>query len=341
MGRLIVTFQAGAERGWLANAAVVLCTAYVGALALFLVLRLALHRLPSFLALLNVFTPFLFLPLLLIIPLGLWLQSRAAVAGALALALVFVLRYGPLYLPRAGKGAGDGPRFKVMTFNTEVNRADPDSMVAAIRREDADVVALVELTPDKVTRLREDLSYAEMILRTERPILGLLSRYPVLDYRWVEVGEDEAYLSARIDVEGTPVHVFVIHPPAPEPVWLPGLPVPIGLRDEAPQRRVLEMTERMKEIQGPRIMMGDYNLSDQMRAYRIMTRTFNDAFREAGRGFGFTYPNGAQRQGIRVSIPFERLDYVVYSDELAAEESHVGCDVDSDHCYVTAILRIE
>lgn len=134
----------------------------------------------------------------------------------------------------------------------------------------------------------------------------------------------------------------------PEVSWLHGLPVPIGL-DTGPQERLLlDLEERAKEAVGTVLVIGDLNLTDQTRAYATVTETLQDAFREAGWGFGFTFPHVHRignllpsTPGISV-IPFPgplvRLDYILHSDDMVAESARVGCAGGSDHCYVVARL---
>ncbi len=60
----------------------------------------------------------------------------------------------------------------------------------------------------------------------------------------------------------------------------------------------------IKESPHPVIAMGDFNDTPQSYAYRKIRKGINDAFRNAGRGFGNTYAG---------ELPSFRIDYIMYS----------------------------
>ena len=77
-------------------------------------------------------------------------------------------------------------------------------------------------------------------------------------------------------------------------------------------------------------------LSDQSDAYRVFDALLADAFREAGRGMGFTFPANAE-----LVPPGIRIDYVWYSDEFVARDAYVADDSGpSDHLAVVAELAL-
>jgi len=90
---------------------------------------------------------------------------------------------------------------------------------------------------------------------------------------------------------------------------------------------------------GPLLYPGDSNTTDQNDAYRMLTTAWADSFREAGRGFGHTYPgsdfSGSKRfQFGDVSLPqwLIRIDFVWHSPHWQAINAQVGpWDGYSDH----------
>ena len=80
----------------------------------------------------------------------------------------------------------------------------------------------------------------------------------------------------------------------------------------------------------PVIAMGDFNDTPQSYAYRKIRKGINDAFRNAGRGFGNTYAG---------ELPSFRIDYILYSDELVATK-YVRTKLRfSDHFPIKASLK--
>jgi len=96
------------------------------------------------------------------------------------------------------------------------------------------------------------------------------------------------------------------------------------------------------------LVVGDLNVTDRSRAYRVLRGSLGDAYRDAGRGMGFTFPNGlrvgdlAPHGGwagtLRIPARLLRLDYILHSRELVALRARVGCEGGSDHCFVLARL---
>jgi vancomycin resistance protein VanJ len=104
------------------------------------------------------------------------------------------------------------------------------------------------------------------------------------------------------------------------------------------------------QLDAPLIVTIDLNATDQSRAYRIITRQLFDPWREAGWGFGHTFPGGPSFPAIpRVEIAgylipmwVVRIDYILYSREWKAVEARLGkWDRVSDHRPVIATLVLE
>lgn len=87
-------------------------------------------------------------------------------------------------------------------------------------------------------------------------------------------------------------------------------------------------------------MLGDFNMAEHSRAYRLLSRQLTDAFREAGNGLGFTFPQDVWIGGWQVPGPFVRLDYIFHSTDLMTRHVVVTCSGASDHCLVTADLML-
>ena len=97
----------------------------------------------------------------------------------------------------------------------------------------------------------------------------------------------------------------------------------------------------MSALTGPRLLLGDFNISEYTYAYVKLSDNYSDVHRETGRGFGFTFPKGIHINNLPVPGPFVRLDYIFHSAELEAQQSRVKCDTGSDHCYVVAELTLQ
>ena len=309
----------------------------------FFALRVLLPRLPALLAMVSYAAPFLFAPLAVLLPLALLSRSRPAIISTLLVLALFLALFLPRFLPRSTSSPpATGEPLRVMTLNLGVRRAPPQRLVEAIERENADLVAVQELLPATAWALRRGLGerYPHTVLEPGQSDTGLLSRYPILaSERFRPAGFGRAALQARLDVDGTAVHVIVVHPRPPEFCELQGCPVPTGVCYDELDRQVVDIAARAAALPGPVLVLGDFNMSEETRAYDRMASILKDAFREAGQGFGFTFPVGRSLNGIPVPGPLIRLDYVFHSGELFASGARVGCGAGSDHCFVVAELE--
>ncbi len=319
-----------------------LCLLYAAGMAGYFVVRTLLVQWPAPLLLLGYATPYLFAPLVPLLLLALLARSRAGVAGCLLVLALFLADYGELFLPRLGPGVPPGARRLVaMAYNLGPSVSTPARLVAAIAAEDADVVAAEEVYPAAARALRTDLEsrYPYAILEPGRHETGLLSRYPIREQEWFRpAGFGREALHATLDAGGRPLEVFVIHPLPPGIAWLRTTHMPIGLYEGGLDRQMADVAARAGALSGPVLVLGDFNMSDQTRAYSALTSRLRDAYREAGSGFGFTFPVGLRLDGQVVPGPLVRIDYIFHSAALRATRAHVGCRGSSDHCYVVADL---
>jgi vancomycin resistance protein VanJ len=104
---------------------------------------------------------------------------------------------------------------------------------------------------------------------------------------------------------------------------------------------------RLQKETLPTIAAGDFNLTDQSQDYYYLRAVMQDAFRTAGVGFGFTFPNGwdlkllLKQLNWKLTFPLVRLDYVWYSQHWGAKSAKVLPAIGSEHLPVEAQLRMQ
>jgi endonuclease/exonuclease/phosphatase (EEP) superfamily protein YafD len=86
------------------------------------------------------------------------------------------------------------------------------------------------------------------------------------------------------------------------------------------------------------VLTGDFNETEWSHPYELLTELLEDSFRDAGRGFGHTYPSQLTWRGWRIAVPLVRIDYIFHSADLAAPRAWVGPHGGSDHLPVVAEL---
>ena len=81
--------------------------------------------------------------------------------------------------------------------------------------------------------------------------------------------------------------------------------------------------------------MGDFNQTDQNNNYKILVDAdLKDAFREAGWGFGGTWP----ASGLGMIRNLIRIDFIWHTDHFQAIRAWVGDGAGSDHSSLFAEL---
>lgn len=231
----------------------------------------------------------------------------------------------------------------IMTFNILNGNRRWGGAVASILAERADVVALQEVSHDAARAIGASLAvqYPHQAWRPAADFAGagLLSRFPII--------EDDTFLLSdrgflcqhvRFQLRERATSYFNVHLKAPR------LHVPAFRYDAAVRERELdELDARVARMSEPLIVSGDFNMTDRSPGYRRLTRLLRDAYRDAGRAPGWTFPNPPRRGLLRVPlwpVPFAiiRIDYIFHSAHFVAKRARVGDGDGSDHRPVIATL---
>jgi endonuclease/exonuclease/phosphatase (EEP) superfamily protein YafD len=303
-------------------------------------------------ALLNTFAPYFFSPLPLALALAAWTKRRELWVGALVGAAIFVWLWGGLFIPKTRPAQAGGPTLKVMTYNALGMQPFTDPAVDVIRAENADIVFLQELNTYLAKAIRNELAdeYPYQFLDPVDGVTGMgtISKLPLqpagdgLPLDWV--GTPQLF---SLDWNGGRVTLINFH------MWPAGLGTPGAIeynyRTREAQAAALADYARAASTRGPVIAAGDANTTDLSDAYKIVTHTLTDSWREAGFGFGQTFPGsdipGSSRPrlaGWPVPQWLVRIDYVFHSTHWEAVEAHTAkFDGVSDHRGVVVTLAVK
>jgi endonuclease/exonuclease/phosphatase (EEP) superfamily protein YafD len=294
----------------------------------------------------NIFALYLFVPLLLLVPLALALRSwwlRVATAIPLAIFLVSIV---PPFMPPLGS-ATEGRSLRVLTFNQREISGRAPEVLDAIRAQNADVVAIQEVTPDVMhrasTRLKDIYPYQEHVSNEWDLDMSILSRYPIQVH---PVDPRIRRIWVTLDVDGQMVEVVNVHLNSPDygaysPPGLPQLRVPRGYSAAVRASEAPILFSIVDNTSGPLIVLGDHNTSEREPLYREFAARLTDAYRRTSWGIGATYPNNREYFGIQMPFPLVRIDYV-WTRDITPISTAITCDVaESDHCMLVADLALE
>jgi vancomycin resistance protein VanJ len=326
-----------------------LSACYALSMTLFLVARALIgERLPV-IALLNIFLHLLLMPAFVLLPLIVFWRRWWLALNILILVVFFLASYGALLTPRSIAAAPDSAALGILTYNLHAETQEFDGFIEVIRASGADIVAVQELSPAAASRFSADLvrEYPYQALHPQRYAnsgQGILSRYPIVaDKYWRDrmFPDSLGNQRAEIDFNGPRITLYNMHPLRP---------VLRGLSFDDRQRRqtVTSLLELTKQDNGPILIVGDFNMTDQTEDYRRIAASFSDTYREVGWGMGFTFPDAdpvtPSKQKIRRMIQFPlllRLDYIFHTDAFQALEANVWPESGgSDHHPVYARLAL-
>jgi vancomycin resistance protein VanJ len=297
------------------------------------------------LAVTNLFAPHLWTPLPLLLIMGLAMRARALWLAIGLVGVLFVLVCGPQLLPPRPPRA-DGPQVRVLTLNQHRTNRRVEELVAALRVQNADLVALQEVSPEVAAALGQQLRelYPYQVLRpaADDSGLGLLSRFPL---RALGTQGDQVGQWAQLLVGGSELTVANVHLPSPSfaarPLsFAPAVPLPTSYDTTARDETVAALLEAAGAQQGPLLVLGDFNLTEREPAYALLAAQLTDSYRAAGWGWGWTFPDTKRLFKIPYPYPLLRIDYV-WARGVAPRSAHTACGQSrSDHCAVVAAFVV-
>ena len=281
---------------------------------------------PGVLALAVSLSPYVVVAVVAAIGLAAFGRQWLLCATGVVLALLSVLVQLPRFTADADAGEG-APVLRMATSNLQYGQGEAAAVVALVREQEVDVLAVQELTPEAVDRLAAAGLDALLPHRYVQPLpraggTGMWSRWPLREQRDIP-GAVSANLLALTDVPGVgPVTVGALHPMRPELLssrrWR---------QDHALVRDVLD------GLGGPVALAGDFNATlDHGPMRRLQADGYADAGDQVGAGLVRTWPHGL---GVPALIG---IDHVLTRGGLAASTVRAARIPGTDHGAVVATL---
>jgi endonuclease/exonuclease/phosphatase (EEP) superfamily protein YafD len=276
------------------------------------------------------FTPWVALAALVILLLSLSRRRWALSAVAGVLVVAHAVWLVPFFVPGPGIEPGADGTLRVMATNVLYGKADAEAVVETVRRENVEVLSVVELS-DRFEKALVDAGIEDVLpyswTRTHPTSAaagsGLWSATPLTDQR-DGVASRFNQPSAVVGIDGTEVRVTAVHPHAPRPgdvdLWANDLAL---LREEAHADPM------------PQILLGDFNATNDHSAFReLLGGRFVDATRLAGAGLNLSWP------ARRAFPPLVDLDHVVVDDGMAVDDVESVEIPGSDHVAILATVQV-
>jgi len=235
-------------------------------------------------------------------------------APVLVLNLVAVL---PAFLPGPAL-RNEGPVLRALVANVFTKNEDPAALLGLIRKENPDLIVLLEVNQrwwSALTPLFPSYPHRLEDLREDNFGIAVLSKFPLNDSGVVHFGRGQPpTIITRLATEAGKLYVVATHPASP--------------RDEARLRKNTEQLEAIAEhirgVEGEVLVLGDLNTTPWASSFRSLLETAE--LRDSRRGFGnqATWPVGLT--GLKLP-----LDHALVSAGIDVVERRLGPEIGSDH----------
>ena len=290
---------------------------YVVLIVAFLVARFVLRHV-WWIALLNNFTPLYFLPLLVLLPLAVVTRNLAGTLRLLVVAAVGVIWFAPYFLPKSS-AMTDAPLLRMATLNVDIDNPNVNLVRDWLRTTPLDGVFIQE-TPnswrqnDITQQLTDVYPYtADTFHDRDEDGKIFLSRFPIVLSSEFKLTLLDRFFQQRLVLD-TPlgrVVVYNIHlmpnfgdaPRLMVRPYNPLLNIVLSYDESFRQLQIDALLQQLDQETLPYIVAGDFNTSNFSTLYNELAGTLHDSFREAGVGFGMSWP----ATGVP---PFLRIDYL-------------------------------
>lgn len=286
--------------------------------------------------LINYATPWLLILLLPALTLAGATQRKALFVACLLPTLFIVLTHLTLFMPKSSSAGGDSD-LRVMSFNVWSHNRNMDAVAALVLTVKPDILLVQELKSVNFERLATlvaplypDREHNMVYDRVSQ--LATFSRFPLKASQLPSIRSVQRTLVETDDEMITVLNAHFLR---------------TVLRRRSDWQRLHGQVQALtttvvSKADGPLVLGGDFNTTDQTETYGLIARQLRDAYRESGWGFGFTFPSGQRKyRGMIPVPPMVRIDHLFYSHHFAATYAKTLTDsAGSDHLPVVAGLAL-
>lgn len=317
----------------------------------FLCLRFTTGDLWPLIALLSTFAFYVFLPLLIVVPLT-WFhmrrRPRLLLFGVQLIIIIIAISWFGGRLRPSNVVTAQGKSISLITFNTFPQNNHQQAVITWLREQSPDIIILQETPLDMPLQVRQLIDVYPYQAIQSRPNGHIaLSRFPIVENEDVAFSRYPWPIQQRLvfEIHGQRIALYNIHLAMPlsdvgRSEWR-GLDELLIHYDETIRNsQIRELLAMVARETNPYILAGDFNTSEWSPIYELLDQYLIDAFRATAGGLGATWPAGASEELPAILPPILRLDYVWLSTELRPTQAFVGPNLGSDHLPLTVVIGI-
>jgi endonuclease/exonuclease/phosphatase family metal-dependent hydrolase len=244
----------------------------------------------------------------------------------------------------------------MIIFSHNIGRylSDYSYLNAIIVDSDADIVILQEITSKYIHEYSNNLrdlypyqTYGPFHDEKEKVGMGILSRYPVVEFQDFKLDEQSLVNQQRvaIDFDGDYVVIYNVHLTFPwigikRDPFIALLPIPF-FDDHTRHKEIEQLCSMIQNERAPVVLAGDFNMTDRSSDYAHLSKLMTDAHKIYDTHPKVTWPaNRTPSLYIPFAKPFIRIDYVFYSEDFRVKSALALHKTGSDHLPLLTELEI-
>jgi endonuclease/exonuclease/phosphatase (EEP) superfamily protein YafD len=273
--------------------------------------------------------PLVFLPVYVILVTAV-VSKRWFLTGACA--LLAVVHIASVYPALGHRNAPDwvttAPKLTVLEANLYDRNPTPTAAAARIVSTTADVLALVEISPQMLAALEAagiDRAYPYSARRTGPDILSniIWSRTPFTSEDYMQWSSEAWEPLVTVDVGGRSLQIIAVH-------------VDNSLRGRSPWRTELTgIAQHMTQVDGPGMVIGDFNATRWNPPFgKLLGSGLTDAHEATGHGLSRSWP------ARDFPVPLMRIDHALTNRHAFPVAVHDVSIPGSDHAGFTVDVAV-
>lgn len=220
------------------------------------------------------------------------------------------------------------PELKLLLANVLITQTNPRQLENLLNSEQPNLVVLEELNlaHQQLMDSRKDYPYRHLEYTGDPFGLGVWSKVPFAHSETLTLGPaglPSLYLRLQQPGRKEPLHLIATHPfpPIEQPYF------------EQRNAQLQELASFIQSLNGPKILLGDLNLTPWSPVYRQLERT--SGLHNTRHGFGLQ-PSWPTHWPALLRIP---IDHCLVSPELQVLDTRTGPELGSDHLPLLVRLR--
>lgn len=241
-----------------------------------------------------------------------------SLSGVLLNLAVILPWYFPIAPAQAAQAAQPAQTLRVLTANVQVKNRNTAPLLALIRRENPDLVAVIETNRQWLQDLQaieSTFPYSVQSRNAEGFGVALYSKYPLTaDVVATPTQSVFDFVVATVQTPNKSVAVMAVHPPPP-------IRPPL-FKERNQQLQLFNRYAQRTKL--PIVLMGDLNITPWSPLYQQFARTAN--LRNSRQGFGILPTWSTKLSPLMIPI-----DHCMVSPEIRVTATRRGPAIGSDH----------